>query len=384
MTSTQIARRLRAWALELGFDRAGVACLKGAVGADSLRRWLERGDHAEMAYMAERVALRADPREVFDGATSAVCVALQYEPQVGAVTGDLWPGVARYARGRDYHNVMGKRLRKLARRIRVGFPGTETRHYVDTGPVLERDLAARAGLGVAGKNTMLLHPEAGSYFMLGEILTSLELEPDEPLADLCGSCSLCLEACPTGALSEPYRLDSRRCISYWTIEHRGAIPAEMRSALGQWVFGCDVCQEACPHNDRLEVSPDPAFSLPASRQSLDLAALSALDEAAYQEVLRGSPMKRSRREGLRRNAALAMGNRGDLQYVPPLGRMLDDGDPVLRSHAAWALGRIGGAEAEALLLGRLGVEGEEEVSGELISALAWAEEGASELRAGSS
>jgi epoxyqueuosine reductase len=253
--------------------------------------------------------------------------------------------VARYARGRDYHNVMGKRLRRLARRIVAAYPQVRTRVYVDTGPVLERELAARAGLGVAGKNTMLLHPEAGSYFLLGELVTSLEVAPEVRLADLCGSCSRCLEACPTGALAEPYRLDSRRCISYWTIEHRGAIPEPVRAELGEWVFGCDVCQEACPLNEAPRSTADPAFEPATPRLELDLGALLDLDEATYRLVFQGSPMQRARRQGLRRNAAVAMGNRRDPRYTAPLGRALEDDDPVVRAHAAWALGRIGGAEA---------------------------------------
>ena len=246
---------LRAWAVEAGFDRVGVARLAAALHGESFVAWLGRGDQAAMAYMADRVEVRLDPRALFAGAKSALCVTLQYHaPDALPVDGDLWPRVARYARGRDYHNVMTKRLRRLARRIEDAFPGSRTKPSVDTGPVLERDLAAAAGLGVAGKNTMLLHPHAGSYFFLGELFTSLDLEPEHELSDLCGSCSLCLEACPTGALPQPFRLDARRCISYWTIEHRGPIPEDVRPQLSDWVFGCDLCQEACPHNDRPRAS----------------------------------------------------------------------------------------------------------------------------------
>jgi len=362
---------LKAWAVEAGFDRVGVARLAAAAHGESFVAWLGRGDQAAMAYMADRVEVRLDPRTIFAGATSALCVALQYHaPDALAVDGDLWPRVARYARGRDYHNVMTKRLRRLARRIEGAFPGSRTKPSVDTGPVLERDLAAAAGLGVAGKNTMLLHPHAGSYFFLGELFTSLDLEPELQLSDLCGSCSLCLEACPTGALPQPFRLDARRCISYWTIEHRGPIPEEMRPQLSDWVFGCDLCQEACPHNDRPRASTEPAFAPSPPRLDLDLEGLLDLSEADYREVFKGSPMKRSRYQGLRRNACVAMGNRGEARHVPALGRALSDADPLVRAHAAWALGRLGGAEATTKLGEAYATEVDEGVRRELESAIA--------------
>ncbi len=217
-----------------------------------------------MGYLERRIEARLEPAKVVPGTRSVLCVALQYSPlsnkdgeEVPDPKGDLWPRVARYARGRDYHDVMQDRLKTLETRIAEAFPGLVSRRYVDTGPVLERELAARAGLGVPGKNTNLLHPEAGSWFLLGELFLSLDLAPDVPLADLCGSCTRCLEACPTGALPEPWRLDSNRCISYWTIEHRGALPPEAREMVGDWVFGCDICQEVCPWNTAPQGSSSP-------------------------------------------------------------------------------------------------------------------------------
>ncbi len=338
------AELLKSWALEAGFDRAGVALLESAEHGEAFVRWLERGDQAGMQYLERRVETRLEPASVLPGARSALCVALQYHPLKGEEEpeGDLWPRVARYARGRDYHELMGERLVRLAERVREAFPGTATRPYVDTGPVLERELAARAGLGAIGKHTNLLHPEAGSWFLLGELFTTLDLAPDVPLADLCGSCTRCLEACPTGALPEPYRLDSNRCISYWTIEHRGAIPAEVRPLVGDWVFGCDLCQEACPWNAGPAGADHPELRLPPERRALDLAGLLRLSRQEYVERFRGSPMKRARYDGLRRNAAIAMGNRRDPRYVPALAEALADSDPVVREQAAWALGRITG------------------------------------------
>jgi epoxyqueuosine reductase len=243
LTPRELAELLKSWALEAGFDRAGVAALEPAAHGEAFVRWLARGDLAGMSYLERRLDARLRPETVLAGACAALCVALQYHPLDGeaAPGGDLWPRVARYARGSDYHDLMGKGLRTLAARIAAAFPGVASRPYVDTGPVLERELAARAGLGAVGKNTNLLHRQGGSWFLLGELFLTLDLAPDAPLADLCGRCTRCLEACPTGALPEPYRLDSRRCISYWTIEHRGDLPP---AAARWWATGSSAATSA--------------------------------------------------------------------------------------------------------------------------------------------
>jgi len=356
MTPVETAALLESWALEAGFDRAGVAGVEPIERGDVFLRWLEDGGHAGMEYLRNRVEARLEPERILEGARSVLCVALQYEPlrserqeftlsdedseaEPGTSDDDLWPGVAKYARGRDYHNLMGKRLKKLARRVREELPGTDTRWYVDTGPVLERELAARAGVGVQGKNTCLLSRQ-GSWFLLGELFTTLEVTPGEPLTDLCGSCTRCLDHCPTGALTGPYRLDSELCISYWTIEHRGEVPEAMRQQIGEWVFGCDVCQDVCPWNVREQEPADhPDLLLPPERAELDLIGLLALTEEEYQSRFRGNAMKRARREGLQRNAATVMGNRGERRYVE------EATDPAVREHAAWALERIRSASS---------------------------------------
>jgi epoxyqueuosine reductase len=308
------ASLLKTWALEAGFDRVGIARVDRPAHGDAFLRWLEEGRQAGMGYLERRVEERLDPARLVAGANSVLCVALRYQvAQDESIEGDLWPRVARYARGDDYHELLGRRLDALAARVEAAFPGTVTRPYVDTGPVLEREWAARAGLGAVGKNTNLLHPEDGSYFVLGELFLGLDLEPDAPFADLCGSCTACLDACPTGALLAPYVLDSRLCISYWTIEHRGELSDDAARGNGDWVFGCDVCQEVCPWNRRrhaLAPAEHPEMALPAARRHLDLAGLLALSREEYVERFRGSPMKRARLDGLQRNAAAALANRG--------------------------------------------------------------------------
>lgn len=368
-----LAGKLREWALEAGFHRAGITSLEPSRYAEVLQAWLGRGDHAGMAWLERRLERRLDPSTLLVGARSALVVALHYHPPrapAGEPGGDLWPRVARYARGRDYHDVMEGRLKGLESRLATVCPEVGTRRYVDTGPLLERELAARAGLGAIGKHTNLLHPQHGSWFLLGELLLTVELPGEIPVADPCGSCSRCLTACPTGALPEPFRLDARRCISYWTIEHRGVVPREVRPMLGDWVFGCDLCQDACPWNEGPPGAADPELELPEARGRLDLQALLDLSLDGYQEAFRGSPMKRARREGLRRNAATAMGNRKEVRYVPVLVRALADESPVVRAHVAWALGRIGGEAARSALRSALAGEGDGAVREEMVAALA--------------
>jgi epoxyqueuosine reductase len=294
---------VRALALELGFDLVTTGPATPPEHGAELRRWLEAGHAGTMGYLERRVEERLDPTRVLPGARSVVCVALNYFQ--GEPEDDSWRPVARYARGRDYHDVIGPRLERLAAHL-AGAAGARSRGYVDTGPVLERDLAARAGLGWIGKNTMLLHPRLGSWFFIGVLLTTAELAHDEPLADRCGTCRACLDACPTGAFVAPYVLDARRCVSYLTIEHRGEIAREAHAGMAGWQFGCDVCQEVCPWNRKAPVTREAAFVPPAPFPGA--AALAAMDDETLRRRFTGTPLLRAKPSGLRRNAVIYLEN----------------------------------------------------------------------------
>ena len=307
---------------------------------------------------------------------SVVVVGLDYLNETrGEEASDASVGVvARYARGRDYHAVVKAKLVDLAERIQ-GFterPLT-SRAYVDTGPILERELAQRAGMGWFGRNTMLIHPRRGSWFFLGVLLLDVELEPDAPFPlDHCGSCTRCLDACPTGALlgrddeGAPV-MDARRCISYLTIEHRGAIPRELRGAIGNRIYGCDICQDVCPFNapKLVEITREPDLQAREHVAGRLLIDLMEMDEIAWDDFSRGSALRRGKRAGFLRNVAVALGNWGSPAAVPALVRALGDGEPLVRGHAAWALGRVGGSEARDALTARLEVELDSSVRAEL-------------------
>jgi epoxyqueuosine reductase len=343
-----LAERVKQIAVALGFDRAGVARAGLLPQPERLGEWLARGYAGEMAWLERRREERLDPRRVLPEARSVVAVGMVYEPAsrapAAAATGD----VSRYAGGDDYHDVLGERLRALGDALEaLTDRPVASRAYVDTGPVLERAWAAQAGLGWQGKNTCLIDPELGSYLFLGVLLTDLELAPDRPAADHCGTCRACLDACPTDAFPEPYVLDSRRCIAYTTIELRGAIPEELRAGHGDRVFGCDLCQEVCPWNGRRgrAVPPDPL----GLRERLEpraewrrpaLAWLLELDEDAWRGATRRTALRRAKHRGLLRNALVAAGNSGDPGLAPLLHRHAEGADALLAEHARWALARL--------------------------------------------
>jgi epoxyqueuosine reductase len=359
LTTLALTRAVEARALELGFDAVGIGPATIPPHAANFEHWLEAGYAGTMHYLVRTRAERADPARLLPGARSVVAVALNYnsdpvrapassaqaqgEVSEGVVQTpsdeDDWGPVARYARGRDYHDVMRPRLRTLADFIeQAAGPGTRSRAAVDTSAVLERDLAARAGLGWMGKNTNLLAPELGSYFFIGVVLTTAALEPGAEQPDRCGTCTACLDACPTRAFVAPYVLDARRCLSYLTIEHRDDIAPDLAPSIRDWVFGCDVCQEVCPWNRRAPPAREPALA-PTGRLG-SIVSLLELDEESFRARFRPSAIARAKRRGLVRNAALVLGNRGGLSAAPALRRLTEDGDPVVRRAAAWALGRL--------------------------------------------
>lgn len=299
---------LKAQALGIGFDLAGIAALGPAATHAAFADWLAREYHGDMDYLRRGAELREDSTRPEPGMRSAVVVALEY--------GGKEPDgpVARYARGDDYHRVMWDRLEALLHWVQAQRPGTRGRAYVDTGPILERDLAQRAGLGWFGKNTMLINPTLGSFFFIGSLFLDLELAPDAPFAsDHCGSCTRCLEACPTQAFAAPRVMDARRCISYLTIESRGEIPAEFHAAVADHLYGCDICQDVCPWNVKFARElREPAFAARAVLAGKDAATLArdllAMDETGYRDAFRGSAMKRAKLSGLQRNAAIVAAN----------------------------------------------------------------------------
>jgi epoxyqueuosine reductase len=363
--------RIRARALELGFDAVGFARADAHPDGARLRAWLEAGRHGTMRWMAREPDRRADPRAVLQEARTVISLAIGYyrggwpastpragaAPEPGAAGAAQEPKpprglIARYAWGRDYHKVIQRRLLALARSMRDLPEPPRFLFYVDTGPVLDRAWAERSGLGWIGKNTNLIRKSAGSWFFLGEILTDLELPPDAPARNHCGTCSRCIPACPTGAIIGPYQLDARRCISYLTIEHAGPIPLELRPSIGTRIFGCDDCQEACPWNRFAVPTADPAFAERPDQQTPELIALLSLDDEAFRVRYAGSALRRAGRDRFVRNVAVALGNAGDARAVPALETSLrEDRDPLVRGHAAWALGRIGGDAARAALRG---------------------------------
>ena len=395
----RLTNQARAWsravkeeARRLGFDRVGIAPAGPAPHGQAFLAWLARGYDAGMRYMARGVERRLFPQLILPQVQSLVVVAHNYyvrPPDPALLTDPSRGRIARYAWGLDYHDVLRRRLFALDAFLRE-LSGREAhaRAYVDTGPVLERDWAHRAGVGFVGRNACLIVPGLGSWVFLGVLLVPERLEPDpEPLlldeapprwrfADgavgTWGRCARCLEVCPTGAFPAPYVVDARRCISYLTIEHRGPIPHELRPYMGNWIFGCDLCQDVCPWNERFAVPTDePAFQPRPDQVAPPLLDLLRLDEAAFRARYRKAPLYRARRRGLLRNVCVAIGNWGDPQAVPALAEVLArEPEPLVRGHAAWALGRIGTAGAREALLAAWAREEDGDVREEVERALA--------------
>ncbi len=350
---------VQALARELGFDACRVTTASTPESAAHFERWLEEGCHGEMAYLQRNADKRIHPQSVLAGAKSIITLAASYgspEPisrrHPGTSIAADFPGIqetpraphgviARYARYSDYHDVLNERLRSLTEKLKeLGGPETKSLSYVDTGPLLERDIAQRAGIGFVGKHTNLIGRQLGNWFFLAEIITTVPLAPDLPEKNRCGSCVRCLTACPTQAITRPFHLDARRCISYLTIELKGPIPVQFRRAIGNRIFGCDDCLEACPWNRFARAAK---LMQPHARPDLqqpELFELLRLDDAAFKSRFRGTPVERSKRRGLLRNVCVALGNVGNSSALPALEAAAQDCEPLIAEHAVWALSEI--------------------------------------------
>jgi epoxyqueuosine reductase len=366
-----LRQQVIAEAAALGFDLVGITSAAPLAHGGRLRAWVAQGFAGEMGYMSRAVEKRLEPSRVLPDVRSIIVLGMNYytSPAVPeASPGQGW--ISRYAWGQDYHTVLGDKLQALVAFIRA-LEGAEVqaRWYVDTGPILERELAWRAGLGWPGKNTNLINRQVGSWLFLGAILLDRELVYDAPATAHCGSCTRCLIACPTGALVAPGVLDARRCISYLTIELRGSIPRELRPLMGTHIFGCDICQAVCPWNRQAPQSSEPAFLPRAGYAAPELIPLLRLSDEEFRARFRGSPITRAKRRGLLRNVAVALGNLRDLRALPALEAALYEAEPLIRSHAAWALGRLGGSDVRRALREALGTERDVEVQEEMTLAL---------------
>jgi len=366
------AQLIKGEAVRLGFELVGIAPAVTPDGIHHFLEWLERGYAGEMSYLPRREEAYQHPRHVLDGVRSVVMLAMNY----GSTPEDVpYQGrgarVARYAQGEiDYHDLLRERLNRLSDVLKQIFPDSRTRGVVDTAPLLERDFARLAGLGWFGKNTMLINKRQGSTFFLAALLTDLELEYDAPHeSSHCGTCTRCLEACPTDAFVAPYVLDARRCISYLTIEHRGPIDPALREGIGEWLFGCDVCQDVCPWNRKAPPTREPAFQPRVDLAEIDAQELLSLSEQEFRDRFRHTPLWRSKRSGLLRNAAIVLGNRRDRATIPALLSVLGDVEPLIRGAAAWAVGRFDLPECREALQARRAIEEDPQVIAELEAAI---------------
>jgi epoxyqueuosine reductase len=344
MDYVALAARIKQWGAELGFRAVGIADIDLAQAEGRLADWLARGWHGEMDYMARHGALRARPAELVPGTRRVISCRMDYAPSAA----DEWPAlgdggrayVARYARGRDYHRLLRTRLQQLCDRVRDAAGEFRHRVFADSAPVMEVELAARAGIGWRGKHTLLLSRDAGSWFFLGEIYCDLPLPVDAPAAEHCGSCTKCIDICPTQAIRAPYRLDARRCISYLTIELKGPIPVELRPLVGNRVYGCDDCQLVCPWNGFARISPEASFQVRNGLDSATLVELFAWSEQEFDERMRGSAIRRIGYERWLRNLAVGLGNAPTgAQVTVALRARAAHPSALVREHVAWALAR---------------------------------------------
>jgi epoxyqueuosine reductase len=338
MTSPEA--QVKHWAAEAGFDDCRFAKAGTASHAKEFLDWIEHGKHGEMAWLERNPHRRCDPREVLPGCRTVICLALNYFPGNNPFP-ENHPGgyrIARYAWNNDYHDLIEKKLRELDQKLQT-LGGTQ-KFYVDTGPVLERDFASDAGLGWNGKSTMQIHRRLGTWFFLADILTTLDFTPDAPIRDHCGSCTRCMTACPTQAITAPRQLDARRCVSYLTIEHKGPIPHEFRRAIGNRIYGCDDCLQACPWNRFASTSREASFHARGSVFSMEMRDFLSLTDESFRALFAKSPIKRIKRPAFLRNVCVALGNTGTTNDLPALRQAALDPHPLVAEHALWAIAEI--------------------------------------------
>ena len=369
-----LTQQIHARANDLGFELVGITPAAQSETIARYRQWIENGYAGKMGYLERHLPLKVDVRQLLAEAKSVISLAMNYytlDPPK-ALADDLAHGqISRYAWGDDYHDVIRQRLSELVDFIKqTAETELKTRVCVDTAPIIEREYAQKAGIGWIGKNTNLIHWRSGSWYFLAEVLINIDLESDTaPLRGSCGTCTRCIEACPTDAIIEPNLLDSRLCISYLTIELKESIPKALRPKIGNLIFGCDICQEVCPWNSKAVPTDEPAFHPRDGNLTPKLLSLIGMTQQEFSRRFKGSPIKRTKRRGFLRNVLVAIGNWGEPRAVPALKDALADDEPLVRSHAAWALGKIGGDTAKQILQTRLAVETEQEVIVEVQDAL---------------
>ncbi len=374
-TPREITNWLKQRASELGFQLSGACAAASPPGASRFDEWLAEGYAGEMHYLSERRDAYQDPNRVLEGVRSLLVLGMAYRTAEPARASPGQGRVSTYAWGeQDYHQVMRSRLHQLADDLREKAPEAKTRCTVDTAPILERDFARMAGIGWIGKNTLLINKPRGSYYFLGALLTDLELVYDQPMeVDHCGTCTACLDACPTDAFPEPFVLDARRCISYLTIESRSPVPMSLREGVGDWLFGCDDCQDVCPWNKKPVSSEESAFMPLAGMNPVELAELFTMEDEHFRERFRHTPLWRAHREGLLRNAAIVLGNCPTEEALPALVKGLGDEHPMVRGASAWALGQLASDAATVALEARAVFESDASVLEEITQALATSE-----------
>ena len=369
-----LSQHIQARAHKLGFELIGITPAAQSETIARYRQWIENGYAGKMGYLERHLPLKVDVRQLLAEAKSVISLAMNYytlDPPKALAEDPARGQISRYAWGDDYHDVIRQRLSELVDFIKqTAETELKTRVCVDTAPIIEREYAQKAGIGWIGKNTNLIHWRSGSWYFLAEVLININLESDTPpLRGSCGTCTRCIEACPTDAIIEPNLLDSRLCISYLTIELKESIPKALRPKIGNLIFGCDICQEVCPWNSKAVPTDEPAFQPRDGNLTPKLLSLIGMTQQEFSRRFKGSPIKRTKRRGFLRNVLVAIGNWGEPRAVPALKDALADHEPLVRSHAAWALGKIGGDTVKQILQTRLAAETEQEVITEIQDAL---------------